>query len=70
MENFKKCNIKFSSKLDPRLKNWTKNVKKFNHKIIEVFHVQIGIQKLKLWNLEVEFWVPILIVVGTTEKSN
>jgi len=47
------------------------NVREFNHKLIEVFHVQIGIQKLKLWNLEVEFWVPILLAMGKhTENSN
>jgi len=46
------------------------NIREFNHELIEVSHVQIGIQNLKLWNLEVEFWVPILIVMGTTENSN
>jgi len=46
------------------------DVREFNHKLIVVSHVQIGIQILKLWNLELEFWVPVLIVIGTTENSN
>jgi len=35
-------------------------IREFNGKLIEVSHVQIGIQLLKLWNLEVEFWGIIL----------
>jgi len=34
------------------------NVWEFNYKFIEVSHVKIGIQLLKLWNLEVQFWAP------------
>lgn len=45
------------------------NVREFNHDHIEVFYVQIGIQKLKLWNLKEELWAPILKVMGTTENS-
>jgi len=37
---------------------------------MEVSHVKIGLQELKLWNLEVQFWVPILTSTGITEKSN
>jgi len=34
------------------------NIREFNHKLIEVSHFKIGVQLLKLWNLEVQFWVP------------
>jgi len=44
--------------------------REFNHKLIEVCHFKIGVQLLKLWNLEVRFWVPILNSKGITEKSN
>jgi len=43
--------------------------REFNYKLIEVSHVEIGIKLLKLWNLEVQFWVPILKGIGITEKS-
>jgi len=46
------------------------NVSKINHKFIEVSHVEIGIKLLKLWNLKVQFWVPILTAIIITEKSN
>jgi len=45
-------------------------IREFNHKFIEVSHVEIGIKILKLWSLEVQFWVPILTTIGITEKSN
>jgi len=45
-------------------------IREFDCKFIEVSHVKIGIQLLKLWNLEVQFWVPILTAIGITEKSN
>jgi len=45
-------------------------IRKFNYKFKEVSHVEIGIKLLKLWNLEVQFWVPILKNKGSTEKSN
>jgi len=45
-------------------------IREFKHKFVEVCHVEIGIQLLKLWNLEVQFWVPILATIGITEKSN
>jgi len=32
------------------------NIREFNHKLIQVSHVEIGIQLIKLWNEE----VPIL----------
>jgi len=44
--------------------------REFNYKLIEVSHVEIGIKLLKLWSLEVQFWVPILTAIGITEKSN
>jgi len=34
------------------------NIREFNHKLIAVSHIKIGVQLLKLWNLEVQFWVP------------
>jgi len=45
-------------------------IREFNHKLIEVSTSKIGIQLAKLWNLEVEFWVPIPETIGNTEKSN
>jgi len=45
-------------------------VREFNHKFIEVSHVKIGIELLKLWNLEVQFWAHILKTIGNTQKSN
>jgi len=36
------------------------NIREFNHKFIEASHLKIEIQLLKIWNLEVKFWVPIL----------
>jgi len=29
------------------------NFREFNHQLIEVSHIKIGVQKLKLWNLDV-----------------
>jgi len=49
---------------------WPSIIREFNHNFIEVSHVWIEIQLLKLWNLEVQFWVPILEALGITEKSN
>jgi len=45
-------------------------IRQFNHKCIEVSHVEIGIKLRELRNLEVQFWVPILTTIGITEKSN
>jgi len=45
-------------------------IREFNHKFIEVSHFKIGIKLPKLWNLEVQFWVPILKPIGNTEKLN
>jgi len=45
-------------------------IREFNHKLIEVFHIKFEIQLPKLWDLEVQFWVPILKAIGNTEKSN
>jgi len=44
--------------------------REFNPKLIEVSHIKIGVQLLKLWKLEVQFWVPILETIGSTEKSD
>jgi len=46
------------------------NIREFEHKLIEVSHFKIGVQLLKLWNLELQFWVPILTAIGNTTKSN
>jgi len=46
------------------------NIREFYHDLIEVSHFKIGVQILKLWNLEVQFWGPILKHIGNTEKSN
>jgi len=46
------------------------NIKKLIHNLIEVSRVLIGINLLKVWNLQVPFWVPILKAMGITEKSN
>jgi len=40
-------------------------IREFNYKLIEVFHLKIGKKVLKLWNLEVTFWVPFLKPIGT-----
>jgi len=45
-------------------------IREFYHKLIEVSHVKIGIQLLKLWNLEVQFRVPNLKTMIITEKSD
>jgi len=45
-------------------------IREFHYKLIEVSHIKIGVQLLKLWNLEVQFWVPILKDIGNTEKSD
>jgi len=34
------------------------NVREFNYKFIEVSHVKIETQLLKLWKLVVQFWAP------------
>jgi len=45
-------------------------ISEFNHKFIKVSHIKIGFKLPKLWNVEVEFWVPILKPTRNTEKSN
>jgi len=45
-------------------------IRKFNHKLIEGSHIKFEIQLPKLWDLEVQFWVPILKTTGNTEKSS
>jgi len=45
-------------------------IREFKHKFIEVSHFKIRIKLPKLWNVEVQFWVPILKPIGNTEKSN
>jgi len=45
------------------------NIREFIHKLKEVSHIKIGIQLLKILNLEVQFWVPILKAIGLV-KSN
>jgi len=45
-------------------------IRKFKYKFIEVSHIEIRIILLKLWSLEMQFWVPILAAIGITEKSN
>jgi len=45
------------------------NIKEFNHNFIEVSNFKIGIQLLKLWNVEVQFW-GAMKPIGSTEKSN
>jgi len=42
--------------------------REFNPKLIEVSHIKIGVQLLKLWNLEVQIWVRILKSIGITKK--
>jgi len=44
--------------------------KEFNHKLIEISHVKIEIRLQKLWDLEVQFWVPIRKAIRNTEKFN
>jgi len=34
----------------------------------QISHVEIGFKLLKLWNLDVQFWVPILTAIGITKK--
>jgi len=46
------------------------NISELNHKLIEVSHDEIAIQLLKLWNLEVQFWGPILNTIANSKKSN
>jgi len=45
-------------------------IREFKYKFREVSHFKIGIKLPKLWNLEVQFWVPILKTIGITEKSS
>jgi len=45
-------------------------IREFHHKFIEVSHFKIGIKLPKLWNLEVQFWGPVLKPTGNTKKSN
>jgi len=45
-------------------------IREFHQNIIEVSRVQIGKKLPKLWNLEVQFWSPILKAIGSTEKSD
>jgi len=49
---------------------WMQIIRKFNYKFKEVSRVEIGVKLLKLWNLEVQFWVPILKTIGNTVKPN
>jgi len=46
------------------------NIRELNHEFVEVSHMRIGIHLPKLWNLEVEFWVPIPKTIGNTKKPN
>jgi len=46
------------------------NFREFDYKLIEVSHFKIGVQLLKLWYLEVQFWVPIPKPIGNTIKAN
>jgi len=34
-------------------------IREFNHEFIQVSHFKIGNQLIKLWILEVQFWVPL-----------
>jgi len=43
-------------------------IRECKHKFLEVSHFKIGIKLPKLWNVEVQFWVPILKPIGNTEK--
>jgi len=43
-------------------------VREFNHQSIKASHFKIGIQYLKLWNLEEQFWGPILKPIENREK--
>jgi len=45
-------------------------IRKFNHKLIEVSHVLIGIQLPKIWDLEVQLLGPIPKVIGNSKKWN
>jgi len=45
-------------------------IREFKHKFIEVSHFKIGIKLPKLWNVEVQFCVPILKQIRNTEISN
>jgi len=42
-------------------------ISEFNQKFIKVSHIKIGIKLPKLWNVEVQFWVPILKPIKSTE---
>jgi len=46
------------------------NIRELIHNLIELSRVLIGINLLKVWNLQVPFWVPILKAMGITEKSH
>jgi len=43
-------------------------IREFIHKLKEVSNLKIGIKLLKLWNLEVQFWVSFLKPIGNSEK--
>jgi len=48
-------------------------IREFLHNLTEVSHMKIGIQLPKLWNLEVQFWVPIFAghwIYGKMEHEN
>jgi len=45
-------------------------IREFHYEFIEVSHDKIGIKLPKLWNIEMQFWAPILETIGNTEKSN
>jgi len=36
------------------------SIRELLHKLIEISHIKIGLQQLKLWNLELQFSGPIL----------
>jgi len=46
------------------------STREFKNKLLEVFHVLIGIQLPKLWNLDAQLWAPILKTIEYTEESN
>jgi len=45
-------------------------IREYHYEFIEVSHDNFGIKLVKLWNFEVQFWVPVLKTNGNTEKSN
>jgi len=45
-------------------------IREFIYKLIEVSHDLIGIELLKLWNLEVQIWGTTLEAIGNFKKRN